>query len=490
MSNGITTSIVKTTGEIVQSFAVDNKSMTVLGSPGMVYDLDKISLGKTSLVINTTPISGIAAGDLLTSNGYTLQKLTPGGTLVVQGGALGTPSGGTLTSCTGLPVGGITATGTPGSTTYLRGDGQWYTPAGGVSPGGSSGQFQYNNGSGGLAASSTLTFASSLPVIGDGGATPATNRLIVNNTAAGGKDRKFCLSNGNWYSTAVPFLQPQSDSSGIAFDIMPKGSAADCWIDICSTDVVADSANFETLSLKKLASSDAIIQTTAAGNGTVHSIRMQTLGGGVIIGYNGPPVSMLDVYGGLSVGQYAGSVAAPTNGALISGVVGINTSAPLSGLQLDVNGVIGAGYLNGSGEFKAWASAQSATSYFSLKAEAGSPYYSGIYNGGTSGFMLYYNGGTGDTVLNATFSGSPIKFAYQGTELARITAAGSLVIGTAALNTTATDGFPYIPGGAGPPTGTPTSHTGTYPLYWDHTDKKLYIYDGSWLGATAPGVWS
>jgi hypothetical protein len=36
---------------------------------------------------------------------------------------------GTLTNCTGLPVTGITATGTPSSTTYLRGDGSWQTVA-------------------------------------------------------------------------------------------------------------------------------------------------------------------------------------------------------------------------------------------------------------------------------------------------------------------------------------------------------------------------
>lgn len=67
---------------------------------------------------------------------------------------------------------------------------------------------------------------------------------------------------------------------------------------------------------------------------------------------------------------------------------------------------------------------------------------------------------------------------------------GSLVLATAALGTTATDGFLYIAGGAGTPTGVPTAQTGTYPLYWDHTNKKLYIYDGAWLGGTAPGVFS
>lgn len=43
---------------------------------------------------------------------------------------LGTPSALTLTNASGLPVGGISATGTPSGTTFLRGDGQWATPAG------------------------------------------------------------------------------------------------------------------------------------------------------------------------------------------------------------------------------------------------------------------------------------------------------------------------------------------------------------------------
>jgi hypothetical protein len=66
---------------------------------------------------------------------------------------------------------------------------------------------------------------------------------------------------------------------------------------------------------------------------------------------------------------------------------------------------------------------------------------------------------------------------------------GSILLGVTAPATTATDGFPYIPGGAGTPTGVPTSNAGFYPLYWDHTNKKLYIYDGAWLGGTSPGIW-
>jgi hypothetical protein len=60
----------------------------------------------------------------------------------------------------------------------------------------------------------------------------------------------------------------------------------------------------------------------------------------------------------------------------------------------------------------------------------------------------------------------------------KITAAGSMVAGTAALGTTATDGFLYIPTCAGTPTGTPTSQTGTAALVYDTTNNVLHVYSG------------
>ena len=63
-------------------------------------------------------------------------------------------------------------------------------------------------------------------------------------------------------------------------------------------------------------------------------------------------------------------------------------------------------------------------------------------------------------------------------ERARITSGGSLVVGTAALATTATDGFLYVPTCAGTPTGTPTTQTGTAPIVVDTTNNKLYFYSG------------
>lgn len=101
---------------------------------------------------------------------------------------------------------------------------------------------------------------------------------------------------------------------------------------------------------------------------------------------------------------------------------------------------------------------------------------------------------TGSAVagLNIGTLAGPIQiFAGGGTQLAATLTANvrpSFVIGNAALATTATDGFPYIPGGAGPPTGIPTAFAGRVPLYWDSVAKQLYIYDGGWLQPKTPAA--
>ena len=57
-------------------------------------------------------------------------------------------------------------------------------------------------------------------------------------------------------------------------------------------------------------------------------------------------------------------------------------------------------------------------------------------------------------------------------------------VGPATLATTATDGFFYIPGCAGTPTGVPTAKAGRVPFVVDTTNNKLYFYSGgSWVAA-------
>ena len=80
---------------------------------------------------------------------------------------------------------------------------------------------------------------------------------------------------------------------------------------------------------------------------------------------------------------------------------------------------------------------------------------------------------------------APIYFITNNTEQMRITAAGNIVAGaSAALATTATDGFLYVPTCAGTPTGTPTAITGMAPIVVDTTNNKLYFYSGgTWRDA-------
>jgi len=69
-------------------------------------------------------------------------------------------------------------------------------------------------------------------------------------------------------------------------------------------------------------------------------------------------------------------------------------------------------------------------------------------------------------------------------EQMRIDSSGNVVVNTAAVATTATDGFLYITGCAGTPTGTPTAKTGRVPLVVDTTNNKLYFYSGgAWVAA-------
>jgi len=101
---------------------------------------------------------------------------------------LGTPASGTLTNCTSLPVGGITATGTPSSTTFLRGDSTWATITA-TTPGGSTTQVQYNS-SGSFAGSANMTFnGTALTLANDASISGLTvgkgGGAVSNNTALG-----------------------------------------------------------------------------------------------------------------------------------------------------------------------------------------------------------------------------------------------------------------------------------------------------------------
>lgn len=79
---------------------------------------------------------------------------------------------------------------------------------------------------------------------------------------------------------------------------------------------------------------------------------------------------------------------------------------------------------------------------------------------GTTTSSLAFTGKGGTTMWSFTSDGD--FFPRQGT-------------------TTMTEGFSFIPSGAGAPTGLPTNeNTGVTPLYYDEANNRLYAYNSGW----------
>ena len=154
-----------------------------------------------------------------------------------------------------------------------------------------------------------------------------------------------------------------------------------------------------------------------------------------------------------------------------SGNLGIGTASPAS--RLDVNysdtaySVLSA-FRNLSTNTGGYSVAQ-----FSQSASGSATGIIGT-GGSTAGNTAFQN-----TFVVGTQSNHSFVFVTNDTARMRITGAGNIVAGaSAALATTATDGFLYVPTCAGTPTGTPTAITGMAPIVVDTTNNKMYFYSG------------
>ena len=157
-------------------------NLTSFTSGGALY-----ATSTSALTTGTLPVASGGTG-VTTSTGSGSVVLSTSPTLVTPN--LGTPTALTLTNATGLPVGGISATGTPSSTTYLRGDGSWATvtsSGGTVTSVGLSLPAEFTVTNSPVTSSGTLTATWAAPVtVAHGGtglnASAATNgQLLIGN---------------------------------------------------------------------------------------------------------------------------------------------------------------------------------------------------------------------------------------------------------------------------------------------------------------------
>lgn len=86
---------------------------------------------------------------------------------------------------------------------------------------------------------------------------------------------------------------------------------------------------------------------------------------------------------------------------------------------------------------------------------------------------------------NGTGASQRYRILVNGSERFNIDGSGNVIVNTAAIATSATDGFLYIASCAGTPSGVPTSYTGRVPMVYDSTNNKIYVYNGAWKGSAA-----
>lgn len=202
------------------------------------------------------------------------------------------------------------------------------------------------------------------------------------------------------------------------------------------------------------------------------------------------------------IGQYVMSVENIT-GATVSGYhswfTRNSSNVWAERMRLNSAGTLSLGTPVSGSEYGVWVTAASTATTFTtgypvlslLNTQTGSgSSFAAVRVGGDNGTVnafLFADGRgtaapTGNTVSAyvGTTTNHPMYIVSNAARRVMVPGAGGMVVGFAALATSATDGFLYIPSCAGIPSGVPTAQSGTVPIVYDTTNNRIYAYNGAW----------
>jgi hypothetical protein len=374
-----------------------------------------VSSGGTTPAISMPAATGSVNGYLTSTDWTTFNNKQAAGSYVTVGGALGTPSSGTLTNTTGLPIGGITATGTPSASTFLRGDGSWASVSASSA----------NNLSGGALGSVPYQLLS------------GTTTFLAGNTTT---TPQFITSTGVAGLATAPTLTGSTGSGNVVLATSPTlvtptlGSASATQLATALGSAGAPALTFTGDTNTGIFSPAA--DTIAFAEGGVESMRINSTGQ-VGIGTSSPP-QLLSLYadgvtlsplvnfdrGGVVTGYCgtdgAGAIFGSTSNHITrfmtngtekmrianGGDVGIGTTSPAG--KLDVRG---SGYFIGNGS--------TVTTFLGTSATIGDGSGYCQWNTSVNSFIV------------GSYTNHPTYFVTNNTERMRITAAGDVQLSTA-----------------------------------------------------------
>ncbi len=324
-----------------------------------------------------------------------------------------------------------------------------------------------------------------------------------------------------------------ADSSTIGQILRVTGAATYGWgaLDLADTDAITNDLPFANLTQ---GTARSVLGVT--GNSTADNASIQSGSAGQVLNstataalWTATPTITTSITSPLIIGGTATSstlILESTSGAGATDLISFKTGSQSERWRIDTNGNWSSGnFASPVGQFSATATVNvnQGTSGYSYSANgfgnnsgalaiaflktrgAGPSSHTTVQNGDAVGTYAW---GASDGsayqdlaeltafIDSATISGSSMPGritlsttpvgSVSPTERFRIDNAGNVRVNTAAISTSASDGFLYIPTCAGTPTGTPTAVTGLIPMIYDTTNHQFWFYDTAWKQPKTP----